>query len=322
MAENSFRSRLLAKDKKGCHEYLKTHLDRKKLVLAIHDLLFLSIYVNAENVSVHPVCLVNSIKNFISDDKENPSIKLLLFIIDYLFQFENRKNDQNILDESCKKGLVKSAFVGDLENACQNGEWDKAQSLMAELFTASDQSRGTFDALAELALQDCPKNALFVYHILRAYQFQEYKRDNWNFTCALFSQLKNNKLPEPHHQEKFELEVLLENVIRKGDIVLFSAMKRILETTYVRSAGYNREISYWLSKMNFFKKNNPNEEVGVSKHKPISFISKAEEIIEKEQPTDQKVMELVSLEALRSLMKNINKNNYETLISRFSSLIL
>lgn len=322
MTGNSFRSRLLAKDKKGCHEYLKTHLDGKKLVLAIHDLLFLSIYVNVENVSVHPVCLVNSIKNFISDDKENPSIKLLHFIIDYLFQFENRKNDQKILDESCKKGLVKSAFVGDLENACQNGEWDKAQSLMAELFTASDQSRGTFDALAELALQDCPKNALFVYHILRAYQFQEYKRDNWNFTCALFSQLKNNKLPEPHHQEKFELEVLLEDVIRKGDIVLFSAMKRILETTYVRSAGYNREISYWLSKMNFLKKNIPNEEVGVSNYKPISFISKAEEIIEKEQPTDQKVMELVSLEALRSLMKNINKNNYETLISRFSSLIL
>ena len=322
MAENSFRSRLLAKDKKGCHEYIKNHLGGKKLVLAIHDLLFLSIYVNVENVSVHPVCLVNSIKNFISDDKENPSIKLLLFIIDYLFQFENRKNDQKILDESCKRGLVKSAFVGDLENACQNGEWDKAQSLMAELFTASDQSRGTFDALIELALQDCPKNALFVYHILRAYQFQEYKRDNWNFTCALFSQLKNNKLPEPHQQEKFELEALLENVIRKGDIVLFSAMKRILETTYVRSAGYNREISYWLSKMNFFKKNNPNEEVGVSKYKPISFISKAEEIIEKEQPTNQKVMELVSLEALRSLMKNINKNNYETLISRFSSLIL
>ena len=74
--------------------------------------------------------------------------------------------------------------------------------------------------------------------------------------------------------------------------------------------------------MNFFKKNNPNDEVRVSKYKPISFISKADEIIEKEQPTNQKVMELVSLEALRSLMKNINKNNYETLISRFSSLIL
>ena len=100
MAENSFRSRLLAKDKKGCHEYLKNHLGGKKLVLAIHDLLFLSIYVNAENVSVHPVCLVNSIKNFISDDKANPSIKLLLFIIDYLFQFENRKNDQKILDDA------------------------------------------------------------------------------------------------------------------------------------------------------------------------------------------------------------------------------
>ena len=322
MTENSFRSRLLAKDKKGCHKYLKTHLVGKKLVLALHDLLFLSIYVNVKNLSIHPICLVNSIKNFISDDRDNPSLKLLFFVIDYLFQFELRKNDQIVLDKSYKKGVAKSAFVGDLENACQNNQWNKAESLLAELFIASDQSRGAFDALAELALQDCPKNALFVYHILRGYQFQEFKQDNWTFTCALFNQIKNNKLPQPHQHEKLNLKILLDNVIQRGDVVLFCAMKRILETAYVRSSGYNREISHWLAKMNFLKMKKPKEKVHLYKHSPLSFISKAEEIIEKEQSKDQKVMDLITLEAIRSSMKNIDKNNYETLVSRFSYLIL
>ena len=52
----------------------------------------------------------------------------------------------------------------------------KAESFLADIFIASDRSRGAFDALASLALQDCPQNALYVYHILRAYQFQERRK--------------------------------------------------------------------------------------------------------------------------------------------------
>ena len=318
MTENSFRSRLLSKDKQGSLEYLKTNLAKEKLVPTLHDLIFFSVSVDSTHSSIHPVCVINAIKNFISDDRLNPSIKLLSFVLEYLFLFDVREIDQSILDQSLKKGVVKTAFIGELEDACQNSEWRKAESLLAEIFLASDQSRGAFDAIAELALQDCPQNALFVYHILRAYQIQERKEDNWTFTCSLFNYIKKKKLPQPHSPEKINLEILWDEIIHNGDVVLFSAMYRILKDSYTRSSGYNREISYWLSKTNFSKQKKLMKRTQLIVQKPISFIFLAEKIISMEKPESQKLMDIITLEALRSIMKKSDSNTFETLVSRFS----
>ena len=317
MTENSFRSRLLSKDKQGSLEYLKTNLGEEKLVSTLHDLIFFSVLLDSNHSSIHPVCIVNAIKNFISDDRLNPSIKLLSFVLEYLFQFDIRESDQSILDQSLKKGVVKTAFIGELEDACQSSQWSKAESLLAEIFLASDQSRGAFDAIAELALQDCPQNALFVYHILRAYQFQERKEDNWTFTCSLFNCIKNKKLPQPHSPEKISLEILWNDIIHSGDVVLFSAMYRILKDNYTRSSGYNREISYWLSKTNFSKQKKSMKRTQLIVQKSISFILLAEKIISMEKPESQKLIDIITLEALRSIMKKCDANTFETLISRF-----
>ena len=318
MAENSFRSRLLSKDKQGSLEYLKSNLGEEKLVSTLHDLIFFSVLVDSNHSSIHPVCIVNAIKNFISDDRLNPSIKLLSFVLEYLFQFDIRESDQSILDQSLKKGVVKTAFIGELEDACQSSQWSKAESLLAEIFLASDQSRGAFDAIAELALQNCPQNALFVYHILRAYQFQERKEDNWTFTCSLFNYIKNKKLPQPHSPEKINLEILWNDIIHSGDVVLFSAMYRILKDSYTRSSGYSREISYWLSKTNFPKQKRSITKNQVIVQKSISFILLAEKIISMEKPESQKLIDIITLEALRSIMKKSDANTFETLVSRFS----
>lgn len=316
--ENSFRSRLLSKDKQGSLEYLEINLAEEKLVSALYDLIFFSVSVDSNHSSIHPVCIVNAIKNFISDDRLNPSIKLLSFVLEYLFQFDFREDDQFILDQSLKKGVVKTAFIGELEDACQNSKWDKAESLLAEIFLASDQSRGVFDAIAELALQDCPQNALFVYHILRAYQFQERKEDNWTFTCSLFNHIKNQKLPEPHRHEKIDLEILWDDTIHNGDVVLFSAMYRILKDSYTRSSGYNREVSFWLSKSKFATQKNSINRDRLIIQNPISFISLAEKIISTEKPVSQKLMDIVTLEALRSMMKKNDGNTFDALVNRFS----
>jgi hypothetical protein len=59
--------------------------------------------------------------------------------------------------------------------------WNSSETIMAKIFLASDRSRATMDALAESALQDTKRNGIFIYHLLRAYQFQERKTDNWVF---------------------------------------------------------------------------------------------------------------------------------------------
>ena len=315
--DDSFRIKLLSKDRKGCIDYLSTNLSGEKLVSSLHDLLFLSGLITPSQLNIHPVCIVNSIKNFISDDKSNPSEILLSFLIDYLFQFELRDNDKIIFDNALRKGVAKTAFIGDLEDACQNGEWDKAESQLADIFIASDQSRGAFDALAGLALQDCPQNALYVYHILRAYQFQERKEDNWTFTCSLFNYIKNKKLPRPHKREKINLEALRRGVIQKGDVVFFSAMNRILEGKYTRSEGYNREITFWMSKISFPKLKFSKNKNKLRNSKATSFIELAEKIISMEKIENQKLLDIVTLEALRFILKDNDELNFDIIMERF-----
>ena len=315
--DNSFRTKLLLKDRKGCIEYLNENLVGEKLVSSLHDLLFLSGLIKPSQLNIHPVCIVNSVKNFISDDKSNPSKILLSFLIDYLFQFEVRDNDKIIFDHALRKGVAKTAFIGDLEDACQNGEWDKAESQLADIFIASDQSRGAFDALAGLALQDCPQNALYVYHVLRAYQFQERKEDNWTFTCSLFNYIKNKKLPRPHRREKINLEALRSGVIQEGDVVFFSAMSRIYEGAYTRSEGYNREITFWMSKIVFPKLKSIKNKNKLRYSKSISFIELAEEIISMEKFESQKLLDIVTLEALRFILRNTDELNFDIIVERF-----
>ena len=319
--DKSFRAKLLSKDRRGCIEYLNTNLIGKKLVSSLHDLLFLSVLINSSQLNIHPVCVVNSIKNFISDDKTNPSETLLSFLIDYLFQFDVRDNDKIIFDNALRKGVAKTAFIGDLEDACQNGEWDKAELLLADIFIASDQSRGAFDALAGLALQDCPQNALYVYHILRAYQFQERKEDNWTFTCSLFHHIKNKKLPRPHRREKIDLEALRSGVIIEGDVVFFSAMNRIFEGNYTRSDGYNREITFWMSKIDSPKLNSLKNKNKLRNSKSISFIELAEKKISMEKHESQKLLDIVTLEALRFILKDNDELNFDILIKRFPNFL-
>ena len=125
-------------------------------------------------------------------------------------------------------------------------------------------------------------------------------------------------MPLPHSPEKINLEVLTNDIIHSGDVVSFSAMYRILKDSYTRSSGYNREISYWLSKNNFLKQKKSMNGTKLIVQKPISFILLAEKIISTEKPESQKILDILTLEALRSLMKNSDANTFETLVSRFS----
>ena len=63
----------------------------------------------------------------------------------------------------------------------------------------------------ELALQNIPQNVLVVYHILRAYQFQENKSNNWAFAKTMFNQI-STKLLKPHDRTDMTREKLINNV--------------------------------------------------------------------------------------------------------------
>ena len=318
----SFRSELLKKNSQACKNYIKNNLGSKNIVPILRDLIFLSILAKIENKSkVHPIIIINIIKNLIGDNKNRPSKILIIFFIDYILKFELRKNDKNLLENALRGGISSIAFIGDLEDAYQNNQWKKAELMVAKSFLASDNSRGVFDVLTELALQDINKNGVFIFHLLRSYQFYDRKEDNWAFTRCIMSRLLGDKLPNPHKHSQQNPNSIKNKVLSIGDLTLFSSMERIWEGDYVRIKGYRREISNWCLKIrnNDFTKIKINVKDWVFGQNKNRFITHAELIVlKKDKSKNQKINDLIVLESMRALLKNINLKQLSILKKRFN----
>ena len=323
MTDSSFRSAVINQDIQACQKFYSQNISGAELVQILNDLLFCSVSVKQSTIKdLHPVCVLNSIKNLIGDDRENPSKPLLEFSLDYLCSFEFRDDDQTQLDEVVRDGIGLTAFLGDLEDACQQGEWEDLQKLTAKTFMASDRSRGTMDAFAELALQDCEKSAIFIFHLLRAYQFQEVKEDNWAFTKCILEWMRVKPLPEPHDQTDSSPSDVHDLMIESGDLSLLGAVSRLWEGDYVRIRGYQREISHWCSQSFFTTLNiKPSLNHWLLKDKKRKFIHEAETIVKSQKSQSEKANALVILEAVRSLLKTASPTQFGILGARLDQLI-
>lgn len=323
MADSSFRSALFSKDRQTCQKFLSQNLG-SSLIQILNDLLFCSVSVEQSSVKgLHPVCVMNSIKNLIGDDRENPSKPLLEFSTKYLCGFDFRSNDKTQLDKVVRDGIGLTAFLGDLEDACQKGEWDDVQILASKTFMASDQSRGTMDVLAELGLQDSDRNAVFIFHLLRAFQFQETKDDNWAFTKCILDWINDKSLPEPHDETDSSPNAIHDLMIESGDVSLLSSVSRLWDGDYVRIRGFRRELSYWCSQAFVTAANiKPNTKHWLLNGKNKKFIKEAESIIKSNNSETEKANALVILEAVRALSKTASPAKLGILGARLDQLIL
>ena len=322
MTNFSFRSELIKKNSDKCINFIEKELTGSNLIIILRDLIFLSVSIKVHNKEkIHPVIIVNIIKNIIGDNRENPSKTLLIFCVNYLLQFDLRSNDKKVLKSAIKDGIGKTAFIGDLEDAYQDSAWANAQKTTAIFFLSSDNSRGTFDALAEIALQNIKKNGLFIFHLMRAYNFQETKDDNWAFTRCLMSYLIGNKLPEPHSKTKLSPKDIKNKILLNGDIVLFSAMERLWECDYVRIEGYQREISHWCSYEVHSSFNNIKLKPlnWVFKESKNRFIEYAEDLVKCRNKEELQIKNsLILIESFRAMLNKLSPSQILTLRTRFS----
>lgn len=321
---NSFRTLLFQKDFDSCNKIIQSKVSGSDLIKIINDLIFVSASIKlSENQKNHPISVINSIKNFISDDRQNPSRLLLEYGVKYLIQFEFRLNDKEFLSEIVRIGAGETVFTGDLEDACQEGNWKKAKGLVAKLFLVSDQSRATLDTLVELALQDPSQNSLFCFHLLRAYQFQEIKEDNWTFISCLFDVLSKKEMPKPHKNENIDIEKFQNGMFFKLNPTLFSSVLRLWDGDYVRIRGYRRELSHWIKKNNVTNKNqifSTSNNIERSLTLP-NFIKKAEAIITRKNNTKNIETDLVTLEALRFLYRKKSNKDKDYIYESISKIV-
>jgi hypothetical protein len=324
MNKNSFRALLFQKNFDSCSKIIQSKVSTSDLIQIINDLIFVSASIDLPpKEKTHPIAVINSIKNFISDDRQKPSKLLLEYGVKYLIKFEFRLDDKKFLSKIIRMGAGEIVFTGDLEDACQDSNWEEAKILVAKLFLASDQSRATLDTLVELALQDPTQNSLFCFHLLRAYQFQELKEDNWTFISCIFDILSKKEMPKPHRYEKIDIEQFQNGMFFKSDPILFSSVLRLWNGDYVRIRGYQRELSHWIKKNSI---TNKNQNFLTSKNIENSFIvpnfiKKAEAVVTRKNKIKNIAADLVDLEAFRFLYRKKSKEEKDYIYHLISKIV-
>ncbi len=307
MSDSEFWSKLIANDKIKCKNYINKKLSSKNLVSIFNDLICFSVLARKRSNSIyHPVIIINIIKNIIGDDKEQPSKILINFFIDFILDHKIRENDDYLLNQVLKNGIGVTAFAGDLEDIYQKGDWIEAKKIAAKFFLISDKTRATMDILCEMALQDIPKNGLFVFHLLRAYEFQKMVKKNWDFTRCLMLEICNNKLPKPHKFSDKTPKNIGDKSFLNIDLVLYSAMIRIWNGDYVRLKGYQREISHWIDNhdQNYIISNRIKLTDWLFKVEKDKYIRYAEKLIlDKGKQEIEKLKQLVLIDSFRAILK-------------------
>lgn len=319
MIEKSFRELFFNRDIKSCSRFIDNQSTTSDLIKIINDLIYISASLDVvSDISIHPISITNSIKNFISDNRSKPSKLLLNYALNYLSHF-NIRDDEDFLNDVSRSGLGEIIFAGDLEDLCQKGNWDEAKILTAKLFLASDQSRAVMDTLVELALQDPKKNIIFSFHLLRAYQFQELKEDNWTFILCLFNYLSGQQLPKPHKNKNIDIVKFKDQMLFHLDPSFLASLLRIWEGDYVRIRGYRRELSHWINlSMNINKQILFTESDNLS-IKNFNFIELAEKIVLGNSENIES--DLVILESLRYLYKEYDEKKNLYIVSLISKLL-
>ena len=277
----------------------------KHLVQYLNTLLHYSASIKWEKETTdHPLIVINSIKNIISDNREKPSEILLKYCLDVIIKKPIR-DDNKCIDQVNNDGIGSAVFVGGLEDAIQSGDWEKAKITAAKIFLASDNSRAVIDTISDIGLQNIENNGLFIFHMLRAFHFKQEKTHIWTYACCLIDILQSSPLPEPHNRKDLEPNNLIDQILSYHDVellVTYIAIYRIWGGDYIRQNSYNREISHWLSKIDSsFKKMDINESK-IKLDKNIiynNYIDVAENIISQKSSVRQISINIIILEAIR-----------------------
>ena len=263
--------------------------------------------------SSHPIIAVNCVKNIISDNKENPSIPLLLFASECVQNLSYRTQDIDILTKIQKSGLEKSIFISDLQNGLAEGS-EFIESSVAKVFLASDRSPSVLEVIAEVLFRDFNTFGLFTFHLLRSFAFQERKDILWSYILSLIYQTKNITFPDQSPNYGISFDEWDKKIICQQDESLiknYSIMNRLWNSEYVRINQYKNEILKSLNSISI-------EKMDVEKRYPdhwvckgqngwgLHFISSAENVIKKNISIEDKKERIVYLESLRSLAKSCN----------------
>jgi len=306
MSEVSLFELLKEGDIDNCYQFTdQASQGGEHLVQYLNTLLHYSASIKWEKENTdHPLIVINSIKNIISDSRDKPSEILLKYCLDVIIEKPVR-DDNKCIEKVNNDGIGSAVFVGSLEDAIQSGDWEMAKITAANIFLASDNSRAVIDTISDIGLQNIENNGLFIFHILRAFHFKQEKAHIWTYACCLIDILQSAPLPEPHNRKDIEPNNLIDQLLSYHNselLVTFIAIYRIWGGDYIRQNSYNREISHWLSKIDSSSNKMDINESEIKLDKNIiynNYIDVAENIISQKSSVKQISINIIILEAIR-----------------------
>ena len=107
--------------------------------------------------------------------------------------------------------------------------------------------------------------------------------------------------------------------IKSENLSLYAAAERLWNGEYVRIRGFRREISHWISILDYTASNNLDvqENKWLGDKNPGKFISYIERCLLAKKNLEQIATGLVSLEAIRFMVKRSTNEQIKILSSRF-----
>ena len=322
MNNSSLYDSLREGDIDSCYRFAdKASQGGEELVRYLNTILHFSVSINWNSeILEHPVIVINSIKNILSDNLNKPSKPLLYFCAKILNNSKIR-DDNKYLDQIQNNSTRSSVFVGDLEDAIQSNDWEKAKLFSGEMYLASDCSRAVIDTIADIGLQNIEDNSVYIFHLLRAFHFKQEKSQIWSYACCLINMLKLGSIPEPHSRQDIDPENIFDYIFSQNNfdlLIKYMAVYRIWNGEYVKQNSYNREISNWISiKKSLNDSSKINEPIEIENDIGMNYIEIAEKIIAQEQVS--RITEKITLlEAIR----HINKIKPDKNLSYYTSRLI
>ena len=266
----------------------------------------------------HPIIVLNSIKNILGDDKDEPSKILLNSLGVTSNQYPKRNDDQILLDQTVKEGIGLTVFISDLIESSEIHDYNKMEQEAARLHLVSENGLSGFEILIELALKDFNRLGELAYHLHRAMNFNKGKSEVWNYTRCLIKEIVKEKLSKK--RENIETKFDLDKNIYNNQISTLTSAHRLWNLNSIRKSGFVQGISYWLSKQEVDSINVNNQDkvnLGLSKYVKSGgryFIEIAEELIDSPK-------KIIELESLRYLSNNANPKHLSYISNRIMNLL-
>ena len=262
--------------------------------------------------NMHPIIVLNALKNIIGDNRKNPSKILLDSMKKLVDKYPKRTDDKIILNNIAKDGIGLTVFISDLEDACQSGNLEKMEDAAAKIQWVSENGLGVLEVLIEVAIQDFNRLGILSYHLQRAHHFNQDQKKTWQYNRCLLKEIAKAPLPAPHQKIDVEPKFIIphENKLLPS----MASAHRLWDGQFVRIEGIRRELSNWFNSIHIESENKYNIKTELENYVKRGgnlFIDFVEQLIEKPN-FDFKI---IQLEALRFFLKKASKKHY-SLISK------